>query len=398
MSKTAEQAEPSTSAEFDVSDVARWVGRPAGGPQPKEPFSVNDIRRFVQAFHNGNPLFYDEEYAAASRFGRIVAPQSYFGGGPATGAIASNQGTVPNSHMLFGGDEQWFYGPRVYPGDRLRMDRMLFDYRVTNTGFAGPTLFSRGDTTYVNQRGEFIAKQRATAIRYRADLARQKDSFASDAAEPTWTEEELAGFEREKMEWIESFRALGHAARLFGSVKTGDKLPRRLIGPHSIQSFTGEHRSDQGGWGSYTHSDLPFTSNPGFIPEMQRDWDALKKDPVLSDGMKYGPGRGHVQPRYGRLIGMPRAYGYGASMCAWVVDALTNWAGEYGFLRHHNTRYRTPAFSGDITRMNCEIVTTRPDEPAGFGTVQVRYELVNQKDAQLALGTAEIELPMTPPA
>ena len=148
-------------------------------------------RRFVQAFHNGNPLFYDEEYAAASRFGRIVAPQSYFGGGPATGAIASNQGPVPNSHMLFGGDEQWFYGPRVYPGDRLRMDRMLFDYRVTQTAFAGPTLFSRGDTTYVNQRGEFIAKQRATAIRYRADLARQKDSFGSDAAEPTWTEDDL---------------------------------------------------------------------------------------------------------------------------------------------------------------------------------------------------------------
>jgi len=396
LSKPSEQTDPSSG--LDVSDVARWVGVPAGGPQPKEPFSVNDIRRYVQAFNNGNPLFYDEEYAAASRYSRIVAPQSYFGGGPATGAIAANQGQVPNSHMLFGGDEQWFYGPRIYPGDRLRLDRMLFDYRVTNTGFAGPTLFSRGDTTYVNQRGEFIAKQRSTAIRYRADLARQKDSFGGDNAEPQWSEEDLVGFEREKMEWILSFRELGHRARLFGSVKVGDALTPRLIGPHSIQTFTSEHRSDQGGWSSYTHSDLPMTSNPGFIPEMQRDWEALKKDPVLSDGMKYGPGRGHVQPRYGKLIGMPRAYGYGASICVWVVDTLTNWAGEHGFLRHHNTRYRNPAFSGDVTRMTAEVVAVWPDQPAGFGTVQLRYELVNQKKAQLALGTAEIELPMKDPA
>jgi acyl dehydratase len=384
------------STELDVSDVARWIGVPAGGPQPKEPFTVNDIRRFVKAFFNGNPLFYDEEYAAESRFGRIVAPQSYFGGGAMTGAIAANQGYVPNSHTLFGGDEQWFYGPRIYPGDKLRLDRMLFDYRVSPTKFAGPTLFSRGDTTYVNQRGEFIAKQRSTAIRYRADLARQKDSFA-DSVEPTWSEDELNGFEREKTDWVLEFRELGHRPRLFGSVKKGDILPPRLIGPHSIQSFTSEHRSDQGGWSSYTHSDLPLTSNPGFIPEMQRDWEALKKDPVLSDGLTYGPGKGHVQPRYGKLIGMPRVYGYGASICVWVVDTLTNWAGEYGFLRHHNTRYRNPAFSGDVTRMTCEVVALHPDQPAGFGTVQLRYELVTQNKAQLAFGTAEIELPLTAP-
>ena len=59
--------------------------------------------------------------------------------------------------MLFGGDEFWFFGPRVFPGDKLRLERMLYDYRITNTSFAGPTMFSRGDTVYYNQRGESIA-------------------------------------------------------------------------------------------------------------------------------------------------------------------------------------------------------------------------------------------------
>lgn len=380
---------------LDVSDVARWVGVPAGGPQPKEPFSVNDIRRFVAAYNNGNPLHYDEEYAAVSMFGRIVAPQSYFGGGPATGAIASNQGHVPDSHMLFGGDEQWFYGPRIFPGDRLRMDRMLFDYRVTETSFAGPTLFSRGDTTYVNQNGEFIAKQRSTAIRYSAEAARGKAAFQSQSAAPEWTEEALAAIEAEKRAWVESYRALGHRGRSFASVKKGERPPRGVIGPHSVQTFTSEHRSDHGGWGSYTHSDLPITANPGFIPEMQRDWEALKKDPLLSDGMRYGPGRGHVQPRYGKLVGLPRAYGYGSSLCVWVVDWLANWAGERGFVRHHNTRYRSPAFAGDVTYVEGEVIECLPDRPPGKGTVQLRYRLVNQAGVELASGTGEVELPLT---
>jgi hypothetical protein len=35
--------------------------------------------------------------------------------------------------MLFGGDKWWFYRPRIRPGDKIRSERMLFDYRVTNT-------------------------------------------------------------------------------------------------------------------------------------------------------------------------------------------------------------------------------------------------------------------------
>lgn len=384
-------------AELDVSDVARWVGVPIGGPQPKEPFSVNDVRRFVQAFANPNPLHFDETYAAGSRFGAIVAPQSYFGGGPATGAIAANQGHVPGSHMLFGGDEQWFYGPRVHPGDHLRLDRMLFDYKVTQTSFAGPTLFSRGDTTYVNQRGEILAKQRSTAIRYRAEHARERRSFAGEGQTPEWTAEELDALDERRVAWIRSFRELGHEPRLWATVSVGDRLPTRVVGPHSVQTFTTEHRSDAGGWGSYVDSPLPITRDPGFIPEMQRDQGRLAIDPHERDGLHRGPGRGHVNPEYAERIGMPRSYGYGASMCVWVVDSLANWAGEWGFVRHHDTRYRNPAFVGDVTFVDGEVTEVYVDPGSGAGTVRVAVELTNQKGAQLARGTAEVELPIEDP-
>jgi acyl dehydratase len=152
---------------LDISDVQRWVGRPLAGAQLKEPIARGDIRRWVQGMQNPNRLYYDEQFAAQGAFGELIAPQSFLvcctvG----LGAVPGMQGNVPGVHMLLGGDEYWFYGPRVKPGDRIRTDTMLFDYRVTETKFGGPTLFSRGDTSFFNQHGVAIGKLRSSSIRY----------------------------------------------------------------------------------------------------------------------------------------------------------------------------------------------------------------------------------------
>src|SRR5215472_18115262 len=97
--------------------------------------------------------------------------------------------------MLFGGDEWWFEGLRIAPGDRITLERALYDYKVTETKFAGPTMFSRGDTTYINQRGEVVAKQRSTSIRYLAEEARRRAQF-SETSDPQWTDSQLEEIER----------------------------------------------------------------------------------------------------------------------------------------------------------------------------------------------------------
>jgi len=378
---------------LDTSDLDNWVGVPLGIRQPKEPFSVNDIRRFVMANYNPNPLYFDEEYAAQSPFGRIVAPQSFLGGGSGTGATPSIQGKIPGSHMLFGGDEFWFYGPRIYPGDLLRLDGMMFDYKVTNTSFAGPTVFTRGDTTYVNQRGEFIAKQRSTSIRYLVSNAQKLGAFKGLEKEPEWTDDQLEEIERQKLEYVASF--LGHAKRLYSSVNIGDKLPLRVIGPHTIQSFTTEQRADAAGaWGaSYVVKDLPATEDVGWLPEMSRNEQLIKKNPEFGDGLFYGAARGHTQAKYANRIGMPRGYGYGASMGVWVVDYLTNWAGEWGFLRHCRTRYSFPALTGDVAYLTGTVTNKWINKRSGKPTVQVSYEMKNQNGDVMASGIGEIELP-----
>ncbi|MHB8577170.1 MAG: FAS1-like dehydratase domain-containing protein [Dehalococcoidia bacterium] len=377
--------------QMETSDVDRWIGVPLGGQQFKEPFSTNDIRRFVQGVQNPNPLYYDEEYAEQSHFGRIVAPQSYFGGGPGTGATPSIQGTVPGSHMLFGGDEFWFFGTRIFPGDKLQMERMLYDYRVTNTSFAGPTMFSRGDTVYYNQNGDSIARQRSTSIRYLAENARRLGAFDHLREDPEWADEDLEGIELEKIRYIKSY--LGHTKRLHATARVGEKLPRRVIGPHSIQTFVTESRTDVGGWGAYKQEGGPSsTMEAGWLPEMSRNEERMEINPGAGDGLVYGPSRGHVQPRWARVIGMPRGYGYGATMGAWINDYLTNWAGEWGFLVHVNSQYRNPAFTGDVTYQDGE-VTGKYVDPQGRLIVNVSHTMSNQLGATLAKGTAEIQLP-----
>ena len=316
--------------------------------------NVTDIRRWVQAMQYPNPLHFDDEVAAASAFGRIVAPQSFticcdvgHGAGPAI------VGNIPGTHMIFGDDEWWFAGPRIYPGDLLRMKRRFVDSKVSETKFAGPTMFSRGETIYTNQRGEQVAKQWSAAVRYRADVARERGFFEQAAPLPTWTEERLAAIETQRRTWIRG-RA-GTQNPTLESVEVGQSLLTRPIGPHSLPSLASEWRGATFTvWGSTYHEGADHLSDPGWLEEMDRDLEGAQEDPEFADGLYHGPSRGHTDEEHG----------HGASMGAWVLDYVAAWAGDRGLV-HSAVQYRFPAFDGDLTLLDAEVTDARYDKTLG---------------------------------
>lgn len=385
-----------TSQKLDCSDLDQYIGKPMQPARMVEPFANCDIRRWVQAMHYPNRLHYDPMYARESRYGEMIAPQSFpitmddaHGTGPAC------IGKVPESHMLFGGDEWWYYGPIVKGGDRIWNERIPFDYAVKDTSF-GPTCFQRGDNFYYNQHGDLVSKQRSTAIRYSQSAGQAtQDGKTEGQDEPTWTDDEIEALEARKYTWIKMLHDLGHSPRYWDDAVVGAALPERVFGPHSIVSFTTEWRAYTfTQWGSmHRRTDLNM-AELGFVGPMagpEQDPTEERNNPENTDGAYIGPSRGHLFPRWARYIGMPRGYGYGASMGAWITDYFGGWAGQWGMIRHTKANYRGPALTGDVTIMTGTILDKYVDEQ-GRHMVAVDCRMENQLGTVMATAKGEIEL------
>jgi acyl dehydratase len=383
---------------LDVSDLARHMGVPIMPGQLKEPVAIGDIRRWVQAMHYPNPLHYDERWAAESRFGRIVAPQSFtVATDTSHGCSPAQVGRIPDSHLVFGGDEWWFFEARIEPGDKLLCHRMPYDYKVSETSFAGPTCFQRGDTLYINQRGERVALQRSTAIRYQVRKAKEKKLYDAAQGEPEWTDSELAKLDEVKARFIDQVQSLGHDKRLLSSVQPGDLLAPNVLGPHSLASFATEWRAyPMTTWGAMAKGPTSVRGEElGYTKEMaghEGDRNLERTNPELTDGAYYGPSRGHLQPRWAQQVGMPRGYGYGASMGAWVLDFVAGWAGEWGTITHADIKYRSPALTGDASFLSGTVTGVR-EERRRVHVADVDVVVLNQDDKVQAKGTVSVQLP-----
>jgi hypothetical protein len=300
--------------------------------------------------------------------------------------------------MIFGGEEWWFYGPRIFPGDRITHDRIFQGYKLADTKFAGPTMFSYGDTFHRNDRGETVAKARSTSVRYLAEEAEKRGFYEQQAPAPKWTLEALEEVAKTRLDWIRSNRE--GRSPFFEKVEVGQPLPRRALGPHSIESFTTEYRAFVfNAWGAF-HLVAPegvedpwIRQDAGWVGDFAWDPEAEEIDPRQGDGLYVGPSRGHTDVSRASQIGMPRRYGYGASMGAWITDYLAYWAGIDGTVRHVNSQFRAPAFEHDVTYLDAEVTGKQPESEFGVPVVEVGLVMTNQDGAELVRGTAEIELP-----
>ncbi len=387
--------------QLDVSDVQWRVGRAVGGGQVWEPCSALDIRRWVHALDYPNPIHWNQEFAGNSRFGGIVAPQSFvvamdYG----HGCFPACTGKIPGSHLIFGGEEWWFYGPRVRPGDQLFQTRRFHGYKVADTKFAGPTMFSYGDTYHRNQHGVPVAKERSCAIRYLAEEARKRGMYDSEQKAPRrWTAAERQEIRQIRYDWIVSNRE--GVTPHFEDVQVGDRLPRRVLGPHSIASFTCEYRAFMfdawGAWGRVAADDdsanaWQVDSDAGFLDDFTFDEALARIDPRCRDGLFEGPSRGHIDQSMAEEIGMFRAYGYGATMSAWTHDYAAYWAGHDGYIRHSNCQFRSPAFEGDVTYFDGEVSAKNEESAYGVPTLNLKVKLSNQDGDILVSADVELEV------
>jgi hypothetical protein len=148
------------------------------------PIAPSDIRRWaIAVYYPAEPprLFWDEAYAAGTRYGGIVAPEDFnpfawmsaepAGLPPRAGGydpnVTEKRLGVPSPGLTFqlNGGMICEYGVRMRPGDVVTSVSRLGGYHERD-GRLGRMLFTVMTSTWTNQDGEVVKTLDNTLIRY----------------------------------------------------------------------------------------------------------------------------------------------------------------------------------------------------------------------------------------
>ncbi len=126
-----------------------------------------DLRRFVEATGETNPLYTDAERAKTTRYGSLIFPPTFFCPDPIIAAkLAGLKRPWPFKYSIDGGSEWEFHRP-VRAGGTLRLISRIVDlYEKEGSPQTGRMLFTIIEVRSVNQRDELVGVARGTAIVY----------------------------------------------------------------------------------------------------------------------------------------------------------------------------------------------------------------------------------------
>ena len=173
-----------TDSQANYDPYIGLTGAPKPAPMPLE---RDTLRRFAQAIMDPDPIYYDDQAAAASRFGQVTAPPLYpahayrmpadmpdpfeiFASNPDSDGTAGNDGMLyglpeiksPYKRLLNGGNELTFYRSLAL-GERCVVTPRYANVTLKE-GKNGAMLLVVIETTYRTEQGEPLLVNRQTLI------------------------------------------------------------------------------------------------------------------------------------------------------------------------------------------------------------------------------------------
>jgi acyl dehydratase len=338
-----------------------------------EEVTKSAIRRFADGVGEINPLWLDENYAAGTRYGRLVAPPQWLWS--VCGGVQFGWRGLAGFHSA---TEQTFYRP-ILLGDKISPE-------VIFSGFDEPKMSKFGersirdyyDCYYRNQEGVLVAKMRMWVHRVeRSKVSEKRNEEAIELPHP-WTDEELAEIEDEAM--TEEIR--GKNPRYWEDVNIGDVLKPLVKGPFSLMdmvAFVGAGVIG-GRLLAYGAALRDFSKHPAWA---YRDEDSRALQSFMAV---------HFSKNAARLQGLPYPYDVGVQRHCSMSHLLTNWMGDDGLLKKCYAEYRGFVYQSDVIRLKGKITRKYIDEDNDH-CVDVEVNTVNQRDQECMPGKATIALP-----
>ncbi|MEN2738372.1 MaoC family dehydratase N-terminal domain-containing protein [Microbacterium sp. X-17] len=336
------------------------------------------ILRFAEGIGDDNPLWTDEEYAAGTAFGGIIAPPSF---------IFACLGSVQVGWRGLGGfhaeTTMEFHRP-IRVGDRIDARVVFdgFDGPIEASNFAGRRIKDYLRQEYRNQDGELVATFICSRMRFeRTEMQAKRESRKIELPHP-WTDEELAQIEEDVL--AESPR--GAVPRYWDDVEVGDELDPVTKGPIGLTD------------------EIAFVaSGAAPIPRLSAHGTALRRYKKHPKWAFRDPNTHALEPVYSvhyndyaaRLQGAQIAYDVGIQRTCWQIHQLTNWMGDDGFVKSLHGQYRAHVYLSDVVRLSAKVTEKFVDDD-GDHVVRIETWATNQRGQNVMPGSAVIRLPLAP--
>ncbi len=333
--------------------------------------TFDTIRHFAWGVGDDNPLWLDPEYGAGTPYGGQAAPPSFLHSVHPTFV----QVGLPGVHGFHSGGD-WKLSRPILSGDRIRVRAWLDDVVEKEGRFGGRFIFNHYRTVYFTDRDELIADVHAWSARVERSSASDRGKYAALEMK-RWSEEEIAPVEAAAIAEVRR----GDAPRFWEDVEPGEAVPEVVKGPLSLTDMIAWYAGAMVAYAPAHELALKyFQRHPawGF-----RNPDTGVLEPTV---------RVHESMEAARGAGLPAPYDIGVQRHSWLFHALTNWAGDDGFVKACRAEYRLFNYWGDVTWIR-GVVGERYIDEDGDHVVRLEMEAVNQRGEATMPGHAIIALP-----
>ena len=334
--------------------------------------SKETIRKFVDGIGDPNPLWRDVDYARKSRYRSLIAPPSWVASVFPTWVL---QG-LPGVHA-FQTSTDWQFHKPVYEDDRIKPKSTFKNFRFLESGFAGRSILETQEARYFNQLGELVAQAEVTGLRAERAEVRERNKYGNFTLPHPWTDAELSAIQEQALN--EKIR--GADVRYWEDISAGDEIPAVIKGPLGLTDII-----------AYCVGAAPVSilAHEVALREYQmhpawafRDPDSKSLEPIYSV---------HYNVNAARGAGLPLPFDIGTQRHCWLIQMLTNWMGNDGWLKRCYARYTGFVFFSDVIWIRGR-VTKKYVDVNGEYCVDIVTTAENQRGEEVMPGESTIILP-----
>jgi acyl dehydratase len=361
-----------------LEEASALLGREVRVEQWNYEATRDTIRHYAWGIGDDNPLYCDPCYAAATRWGGIIAPPTFLYG--VFDAVVAPG--LPDIQWFYSGTDWTFHEP-VRRNDEITARARLEDVREVSGKRVQRMIVQTGAVDYVNQHGRTVATALSHCFRIPRSGAEGGLQY-EPREEHRYTEAELAAIR----DAVLNEHRRGADTLFWEDVAPGDRMPGTVRGPLNRLDMTCYYAGAVGTSG-YKSTKLRWQYShwarhaPDRLPN---NYDASYYAAAVS------PSIGHQDARVAvSELGMPGPYDNGPQRIGFMSGCVTNWMGDDGFVRSLGVRLKLPVIFGDTTYTHGRVTARREEE--GRGLVDCEIWAENQLGQVTATGTAVVELP-----